>query len=416
MAVTASAMLAASTAVGVAAAQSGGTRHQLAAQASPAAQTSRGVPVSVEHLRTLTAGQVRTELAGDESGPWDTGMVHDGIDTYRIVYRTVDAAGAATTASGLLALPRNGKRSLRAVSFTHGTELYRNDVASVSDDTWAQAPALTYASAGYAAVLPDYLGLGRGPGPHPWMDVPSETTATLDMLRAAKTVAETRGRTLRRGVLATGFSQGASAALGLARALQDGADNWYRLSAVAPISGAYAFRDAELPALLAGQTQPKYSVIYSALLLVSFNRLHHLYDSPSEVFRAPYDTTIEGLLDGTHPGQEVVAGTPGTVDALLTARGRALLAEPTGNLAAALRVADSVCRDWTPRAPVRLYYAEDDEQAVNANTTLCRAGLRARGVNAPVVSLGTPDYAGSRHLGSEQAGTASVVRWFSSVP
>ena len=36
--------------------------------------------------------------------------------------------------------------------------------------------------------------------------------------------------------------QGASAALGLARALQSGADPWFRAAAVAPISGAYDFR------------------------------------------------------------------------------------------------------------------------------------------------------------------------------
>lgn len=167
------------------------------------------------------------------------------------------------------------------MSFTHGTELFKGDVASVSADVWGQAPALTYASAGFAAVLPDYLGLGLGPGPHPWMDVPSETTAALDMLRASRTAAAQRGRELRRGVLATGFSQGASAALGLARSLQEGDDNWFRLRAVAPVSGAYACRDAELPALLAGRTEPKAAVIYTAPALVPFNRLHHLYGTPA---------------------------------------------------------------------------------------------------------------------------------------
>ncbi|MFF7982547.1 alpha/beta hydrolase family protein [Streptomyces sp. NPDC007901] len=408
-----SVVLAASSATTVVAQEAAGPRP--AAAAREAADVSRGTLMSVEHLRTLTARQVAAELAGDEGGARDTGAVRHGLDTFRIVYRTVDPYGRPTTASGLLALPRGGDRRLRTVSFTHGTELFKGDVASVSADAWGQAPALTYASAGFAAVLPDYLGLGLGPGPHPWMDVPSETTAALDMLRASRTAAAQRGRELRRGVLATGFSQGASAALGLARSLQAGDDDWFRLRAVAPVSGAYAFRDAELPALLAGRTEPKASVIYTALALVSFNRLHHLYDTPAEVFRAPYDRTIDGLLDGTHTGQEVVAGTPDSLDGLLTAHGRAMLAHPTGRLAAALRITDGVCSDWTPEAPVRLYYADGDEQAVNANTTHCRAALRAHGVDAPLVDLGTPDYGGSRHLGSQQAGTAAVVRWFRSL-
>ncbi|MEU0029669.1 lipase [Streptomyces sp. NPDC006335] len=376
------------------------------------ADLSRGTLVSVEHLRTLAAREVAAELAGDEAGAWDTGAVRYGLDTFRIVYRTVDPHGRPTTASGLLALPRSGERRLRTVSFTHGTELSKDDVASVSTSVWDQAPALTYASAGFATVLPDYLGLGLGPGPHPWMDVPTETTAALDMLRASRAVVRAKGRELRREVLVTGFSQGASAALGLARSLQEGTDGWFGLRAVAPISGAYAFRDAELPALLSGQTEPKASVIYTALTLAAFNRLHHLYDTPSQVFQAPYDETIEGLLDGMHTGQEVVAGTPDSIDALLTPRGRAMLAHPTGGLAAALRITDGVCADWTPRAPIRLYYADGDEQAVTANTARCDAALRARGIHAPVIGLGTPDYEGSRHLGSQQAGTAAVVRWF----
>nr|WP_063818066.1 lipase family protein [Herbidospora sakaeratensis] len=379
-----------------------------------ASDDRRGRIVSAERLDTLSPKQVSNKLKGDAGGPWDTGRVRYGVETYRLVYRTLDAKGGWTTASGLVALPRNGDRRLRTVSFTHGTELFKGDAPSTAKEVWGTAPALTYASAGMAAVAPDYLGLGRGPGPHPWMDVPSETTASLDMLRAARSFAARSGRSLERKVLVTGFSQGASAALGLARSLQAGADPWFGLGAVAPVSGGYAFRAAELPALLKGETNPKAGVVYAALTFVAFNRLHHLYDSPGEVFRAPYDKRVEGLLDGTHTGMEVVMGTPDTVDELLTPRGRDALAGPTGGLAAALRVADSVC-SWTPKVPIRLYLAQADEQAVNANSHRCRADLRAHGVDAPLIDLGTPDYGGSRHLGSHQKATASVVRWFASL-
>jgi predicted dienelactone hydrolase len=165
----------------------------------------------------------------------------------------VDAFGRPTTASGLLAMPINGRRRLTAVSFTHGTEGYRGDAPSMQPSGFDPAPAYAYASAGFATAEPDYLGLGTGPGPHPWMDVPSETTAALDMLRAARGYAGQDGRTLERKVMVTGFSQGASAALGLGRALQDGADGWFRLGALAPISGAYDFQHAELPAILDGE-------------------------------------------------------------------------------------------------------------------------------------------------------------------
>jgi len=81
----------------------------------------RGELVSAEHLRTLSAKQAAAELASDR---FDPGTVRYGVDTYRLVYYTIDAQGRPTIASGLLVLPRNHARPLLIVSFTHGTELF----------------------------------------------------------------------------------------------------------------------------------------------------------------------------------------------------------------------------------------------------------------------------------------------------
>ncbi|GAA0350631.1 hypothetical protein GCM10010151_45420 [Actinoallomurus spadix] len=391
--------------------------------AAPASAIAR-TRAKADHRGTLAAAPVRlgvlsadqTRAALDEAGFAQAGVRY-GVELDRLVYRTVDAAGRATTASGLIVLPRNRDRSPRLVSFTHGTESFKKDAPSMGEDTFSPAPALTFGAAGFAAVAPDYLGLGEGPGTHPWMDVPSETTASLDMLRAARAFMAGRGRTPQRRVLVTGFSQGASAALGLARALQDGADPWYRLGAVAPISGAYAFRDAELPAVLAGrEIPPKLGVAYTTYLLVSWNRLHHLYDAPGEVFQAPYADKVDRLFDGTTPGQEMLAALPGSLDALLTPRGLDLLRHPSGAFAQALRVADATCTGWVPNAPARLYYATGDEQAVTANTDRCRAAFRASGADLRTVELGPIDYQGSRHLGSAVRGTVAITDWFSRLP
>ncbi|MFJ7154423.1 lipase [Streptomyces sp. NPDC101118] len=371
----------------------------------------RGTLVSAEKLYTLADPQaVAAEL---RAAGFAADTVRHGVVAYRLVYRTVDPYGRRpTTASGLLVLPLRGERRLQAVSFAHGTGSHKDDSPSMRRAAFVSAPVVAHASAGAAAVAPDYLGMGKGPGLHPWMDVGSETTASLDMLRAARAFAPRTGHLLERRVMVTGFSQGASAALGLGRALQAGDDPWFRLGALAPVSGAYDFGGTELPALLEGRLDPKSSVVYAAYTLVAFHRLHHLYDSPDEVFRAPYDATVEALFDGAHTGEQLMRGTPGTLDELLTEHGRELLAHPTGPLAAALRSTDAVCTDWVPRAPVRLYTAGGDEQAVTANTEHCRAALLRNGVDAPVVDVGAVDHRGSRHLGSNVAATSATVRWF----
>ncbi|MEU8780349.1 lipase [Streptomyces sp. NPDC048637] len=373
-------------------------------------ERGRGTLVSAEKLYTLATPQAVAAELGAAGFPGDT--VQHGVVAYRLVYRTIDPHGRPTTASGLFVLPLSSEKRLQAVSFAHGTGSHKDDSPSMRRGAFVSAPVIAHASAGAAAVAPDYLGLGKGPGLHPWMDIGSETTASLDMLRAARAFASRTGHALERKVMVTGFSQGASAALGLGRALEAGEDRWFRLGALAPVSGVYDFGGAELTALLEGRLEPKSSVLYVAYTLVAFNRLHRIYDRPGEVFRAPYDSTVEALFDGAHTGEQLMRGTPGTVDKLLTEHGRELLAHPTGPLAAALRTTDAVCTDWTPRALVRLYMATGDEQAGTANTEHCQKALLRNGVDAPVVDLGALDYHGSRHLGSNVVATSAIVRWF----
>ena len=278
-------------------------------------------------------------------------------------------------------------------------------------DGFADSPAIAYAAAGFAGIAPDYLGLGTGPGVHPYLDVASETSATLDMLRAARGFLQAHGASLRRGVVATGFSQGASAALAVSRALQTGAEPAFRAVAVAGVSGPYDIQHAEIPALLAGRLDPKIGAIYAAYVLVAWNRLHHLYASPATVLRPPYERTVPPLFDGRHTGAQVVAGTPGSPLALLTSAGVQMLRVPKDQLARALAIADSTCSDWRARAPVRLYVVAGDEQVAPQNTQHCLSALRARGTHPMVVELRPLPYQASRHLGSEVTATAAILRW-----
>lgn len=385
-------------------------RHVAAAhRPALAASASRGRLLWAEHLRNLTAAQTRRLL---ETAEFDGSGVRDGVRLYRLVYATADPSGRPTTASGLLALPRTRARTFTPVAYTHGTTSYRLDApSSLPTDEFSAAPAITYAAAGYAAVAPDYLGLGVGPGTQPWFDVASETTASVDMLRAARAYVRSAGDRLAPGVLVTGFSQGASAALGLARALQRGAAPAFRLSALAPESGAYDFTHVELPALVNGTIAGPIAMPYVSYLLVAYNRLHHLYRSESEVFRSPYADRIETLFNSNVPGSDMFMALPSGLSRLLTRQGMQLLSAPKGRFAAALAEADRVC-DWDPRVPTRLYFAPGDEQALNANTSSCLARLRTHGSTAAERVLPATDYAGSRHLGSNVAATTATLRWF----
>jgi len=381
-----------------------GTAASAAPKPEPA--SPRGSVVSVTPLQHMSTAAITSSLRADG---FDTSQVRYGVDAYRIVYRTIDEHGAPTTASGFVGLPRDHQRRLRVISYNHGTMAGASEAPSV-DDEGRSAEGLSLASAGYAAVAPDYLGLGVGPGHHPYGQLTTETTATLDMLRAARTFTGTVGRSLDPRVLVTGFSQGGQAAMAFSQALQAGVDPSFRLAAVAPISGPYRIADAELPAMFDGTLDPKESAFYLGYVLTAWNRLYHLYADASDAFQAPYDKTVAPLYDGQHTDDVIFAALPASPEELLTPAMLDELRHPTGVLAAALATNDVSCA-WTPRVPVRIYAAHGDRDVAIQNSYLCQQQLTDHG--ATDVSL--IDVGNLLHTDSGKTGFADALRWFGQI-
>ncbi|MFI6062587.1 hypothetical protein [Streptomyces sp. NPDC051286] len=114
-------------------------RSPLTASQEPAA---RGSVISATPVADLDAKEVVARLA--KTGI-DTAQVRYGVRAHRIVYRTVDIKGRPTTASELVAMPKNDDPDLRVVSWLHSTEVYRGEVASVNDELPDRATALLFA-------------------------------------------------------------------------------------------------------------------------------------------------------------------------------------------------------------------------------------------------------------------------------
>jgi dienelactone hydrolase len=317
---------------------------------------------------------------------YPTDTVRYAVAAYRLSYRTVTPDGRPTTASGLLTLPRGGTHRLPTVVHGHGTLAYRGYAPSVAEGPDRTVSRL-YASAGRATVAPDYLGLGTGPGTHPYLDNRSAATASLDMLRAAHAAAPELGRSLDGRVYATGFSQGGQVAMALARALDSGQDRRFLLRGVAAVGGAYDVEGSQLPGLFDGRVGPGSAVFYTAYYLTAQNRLHHFYADPREVFRAPYANHVEELFDSHHPAEKIAGKLPTTLRELLTDQWYEKLQHLEGPLLTAMRANDFTC-EWKPRAPVTLYSATGDRDVPMANSHTCARQLAAHGGRARVVDQG----------------------------
>ncbi|MFI5801798.1 alpha/beta hydrolase family protein [Streptomyces sp. NPDC051561] len=345
---------------------------------------ARGELISVTPLGTVDRARV-VEDARKAGYPTDT--VRYGVAAYRLTYRTLTPGGNPTTASGLLTLPSGGgAHRLPTVVHGHGTLAYRGYAASVAEGPDRTVSRL-YASAGRATVAPDYLGLGTGPGTHPYIDNRSAAAASLDMLRAARQAAPELNRRLDGRVYATGFSQGGQVAMALGRALSSGQDPRFRLRAVAAVGGAYDIEGSQLPALFDGRVGPGSAVFYTAYYLTAQNRLHHFYADPREVFRAPYAAQVEALFDSHHPADRIAGKLPKTLRELLTDQWFEKLRNPSGPLLTAMRANDFTC-DWKPDVPVTLHSATGDRDVPLANSQSCARRIAAHGGRAHLTDQG----------------------------
>jgi hypothetical protein len=403
----ATALAASATLVGVGGSSATAVERTVDPAAAPpgrTATTDRGDVVSVKHVLGMTRRRAQAYLA--ERGlpaPAPT----RGVDVYRVAYRTVDAHREPARASGLLVLPRGDRTRLRTVSYQHGTNPTRDTAASVDPASPDRTIAVLFGGAGFGTVAPDYLGLGTGTGRHPYMDHSAEATATLDLLAAGRTVARRHGRKLSRRVRVTGFSQGGPATMAAAQVLQRRG----RLAAVAPVAGPYDVEATQVPATLyARGLDPQSGVFYFSYWLTAMDRVHDIYDSPRELFRAPYARRVERLFDGTHALAEIIPRLPRTVDELLTPEAEARLTNPTGGLARALRSNDRTC-EWHSRAPVRLYAAHGDREVAFANSKQCEKDLRDHGSQVRLLDVGA-----TGHTGSVLRSMPRIVRWFASAP
>src|SRR5690349_1649053 len=90
------------------------------------------------------------------------------VREYKIDYETITPLGAPTTASGALLLPENTGQALPLVSYQHGTITQTNQAPSSMNLNSEVTIGIAFATTGYAAAVPDYLGLGDSPGLHPY--------------------------------------------------------------------------------------------------------------------------------------------------------------------------------------------------------------------------------------------------------
>lgn len=328
-----------------------------------------------------------------------------GVVRYRLVYCTISPSGGATVASGMLMLPQGTAGHPPVVAYAHGTVYTRTDAPSFNGRLEGRVIPMVFAAEGSAVAVPDYLGLGISPTVHPWVHAATAVSATVDMLAAVRVAATRLRQPLSRDLFVTGISQGGHAAMAIGQRLASDAVATWRLRALAPVAGPYDMSGIALPAMLdPARSDPEQAAIAMAYLLVSWKSLYALYSDPHEVFAQPYADIVEELFDGDHTVEEIEA-LPDTPELLLRPETLALMRQPTGRLAAALREND-VCR-WATAVPTRIYAGRLDRNVAPEHAQRCREQIASHAGAAEVVDVGELD-----HVGTALASLTLIRDWF----
>lgn len=298
-----------------------------------------------------------------------------GVKVYKLIYETVDAQGLRTQASGSLALPDNRPAGgLPLVSYQHGTVTEREDVPSRLNTEGYIGVAM--ATSGYAAVLPDYLGLGDSPGVHPYHHAKSEATCVVDLLRAARRYCASNSVTLNEKLFLTGYSHGGHATLAAMRELEALHAAEFTVTACAPGAGAYDLSGVTADDFLKDEAKP--NPYYLPYLLVGLQDVYGWPETWTDLLVQPHATTIPPLFNGLTDSSQINAQMPARPMQILRPDVReSFQNQPDDPLRAILRDNDLI--RWTPQAPLRLYHCSGDRDVPPANMQSALAAFHARG-------------------------------------
>ena len=331
------------------------------------------------------SSKTKIELVNEFNLP--AGLVQNGTELYKVLYKTTNIQGLQDTASGLIAIPDFvGEYPL--LCYQHGTANSRNEVPSVINPSTGLPDgdflSVIFSSFGYVVAAADYLGMGESKGFHPYLHLETQASAAIDLLFATQEFMETKNSSLNEQLFISGYSQGGHAALSAHQKIQDNFSNDFTVTASAPLSGPYSVSKVMVDLIL--QDEEYFTPAYIPQTLLSYNLVYNLFEETNEYFKQPYSATIDSFFLEKIDLQTLNSI---LINQLISETGgsfpKAMLQDSI--LAAAddldhplkLALLDNDNTNWIPEAPTRLYYCTADDQVPYKNSLFADSIFQVNG-------------------------------------
>ncbi len=326
-------------------------------------EQGRGRIISVELSAVYSKSQVDSLLSVETGGLASAFVnVQYGVDVYTVVYETIDGRGKETRASGLALLPKGLSRPASLASYQHGTINKKDEVASRRLKGGEFIIGLIMAGEGYVSALPDYLGLGYGPGMHPYCHAKSEATAVIDMLRAVRKIAQQKNIALNGKLFLFGYSQGGHATMAAHKYIETEYADEFTVTASAPMSGPYDLNDEQAQYIIKDEDYPDPS--YLPYVVFGFRSVYpELMEDPKRFFKPEYAEILPELLNGEYNSRYINLHIPTVPNQMMRPEALKLFRDDVHSTVFPFRMRlreSNTYLGWVPKAPMKLLYCKGD--------------------------------------------------------
>ncbi len=356
--------------------------------------------ISYTLLKSYTKAQVDSVLDANGIPSGFVGTKY-GVDVFKVLYRTpYKHPDSLVQASGAIVLPRNVDCAVPLAMWAHGTESNTNVVASrLTGGQWELG--VGFAATGYAIALPDFLGMGdKDPKIpiHPYQHAFHEANTSVNILRASREISATENVGLNGQIFLFGYSQGGYVTAATAKEIQQNLGSEFQIAGAVPMSGSYDIDGAQYDMM---KSDSAYATPgYLPFLTLGYNSvLGNLFDDPSDIFKAPYDSLLPPKFYAGNVGigsiNQLCNPVPKKMfkDSIVDA----IFADSLHPFRVALKD-NNLVKGWVPQFPIRLYYCSGDEQVSPVNTVVAYNTWSAG--NAP--NLTKTDYGNLSHTDCAQ--------------
>lgn len=297
------------------------------------------------------------------------------IQGFKVKYRTVDFKGNPTVASGLVVVPITSCPKDMMV-YCHGTVFAKDQVPSNLSGAAGGLEiifGLLYGGNGYLTVMPDYLGLGDSPDFHLYVDEKTEASATIDLMIAAKRLAQINSLNFTNKVHVSGYSQGGHGGMSAFRLLQRARGAGFKVLGAGLGSGPYDLAGVQYDFIADDPfyARPEF-ILYVIASCQEANG--NIYNTPGDIIKPEFvQDYIDNILGQTGDLSWVVS--PYTE--MLTEEFYLDLRDNPNNPVRQCLLASDVA-NWDNRLPTTMYYCTLDEEVTFQNALVAEQQFEKR--------------------------------------